>query len=64
MNNDYVFDDEELCYMDDAGNIVYCSAGGCEAPASELVGESRLPLCGVCADIWYMGFYAGEGSAK
>lgn len=64
MSTKYVFDSEDLCYKNDGGNTVYCSANGCEAPASELIGESGLPLCGVCADVWYMGYHAGYDAGR
>lgn len=57
--NKYVFDNDDMCFKDEDGDIVYCFADGCEAPASELVGESNLPLCAVCAEIWEMGYRNG-----
>ena len=64
MSIKYVFDDDDLCYRDENKDIVYCNAGGCEAPALELVGESELPLCGMCADVWWMGYNAGKEAAE
>lgn len=66
MNKKYIFDNEMGCLRNKnkKGEIVYCSASGCEAPASVLVGESKLPLCGVCADVWYMGFETGYDGAR
>lgn len=66
INENYYFDKKEWCLRNKnkKGEIVYCSASGCEAPAADLVGESCLPLCSVCADVWYMGFAAGETEGK